>query len=131
VVSFNWLGRRDPINCTSSGKVLLAFLPKQQKNDLAKYGFSNCTQHSYSDPTQLETQLELIRQRGYGYTLEELELGLNAVAAPIFDQNAAVIASICVSGPSYRLSETKIHAVGKLTQQAAQQISEKLGFRGS
>ena len=82
VVSYNWVGKRNPISCTSTGKVLLAYLPQQERKRFLKK-FEPCTDHSIQDMNVLVSQLEEIRHKGYGYTLEELELGLNAVAAPI------------------------------------------------
>lgn len=129
VVSYNWVGRRDPINCTATGKVLLAFSDDPQQQMLERHGFRDCTRYSQISMTSLEPELNQIKAQGYAYTFEELELGLNAVSAPIFNQSSVVIAGLCVSGPSYRLTQERIARVGQTTKVAALQISEKLGFR--
>jgi DNA-binding IclR family transcriptional regulator len=79
----------------------------------------------------LEKQLGNIRKNGYGFTLEELELGLNAVAAPIWSFKGEVVAAICISGPSYRLGKECIPELGELTKQAGLEISRKLGYGNS
>jgi IclR family transcriptional regulator, acetate operon repressor len=72
-----------------------------------------------------------IRQQGYGFTTEELELGLSAVAAPIRSAKNEVIAAVCISGPSYRITKERIPELGELTKKAGLEISEKLGFKKS
>lgn len=126
VVSMNWVGKRSPLSCTSTGKVLLAFLP-----DTKKYlkGLEPCTEHSITDAKQLEQQLGDVRKKGYGFTVEELELGLSAVAAPVWSAKREVIAAVCISGPSYRITEERIPELGELTKRAGLEISEKLGWR--
>jgi IclR family transcriptional regulator, acetate operon repressor len=128
IVSVNWVGRRSPLSCTSTGKVLLAFLPSATKS-LKK--LEACTEYSVTDVKQLEQQLEDIRKYGYGFTTEELELGLNAVAAPIWSAKNEVIAAVCISGPSYRITKERIPELGELTKKAGLEISEKLGFKRS
>ncbi|MBV9281525.1 MAG: IclR family transcriptional regulator, partial [Chloroflexi bacterium] len=76
----------------------------------------------------LHEQLRAIRAEGYGYTVEELEVGLNAVAAPIYATGGAVVASMSVSGPTFRLPVGAIPEHGALVRAAAAEISRRLGF---
>jgi IclR family transcriptional regulator, acetate operon repressor len=126
IVSMNWRGKRNPLSCTSTGKVLLAFLPEAKKY-LKK--LEPCTQHSITSAEEIAEQLEDIRTHGYGFTIEELELGLSAVAAPIWSAKNEVIASVCISGPSYRITREQIPKLGELTKKAGLEISEKLGWQ--
>jgi DNA-binding IclR family transcriptional regulator len=120
ISSFNWVGRRTPLHATSSGKVLLAF----SDEDLRDLPMSRFTEHTVTDPAALAAELTVIRARGWGSTSEELEIGLNAVAAPV----AGTKAAISVSGPSYRLTEDKYPAYGDRLIEAAAAISTALGF---
>ena len=128
VVSYNWVGKRNPVSCTSTGKVLLAFSSETERQRLVKK-FEPCTAHSIQDAQALIKQLEDIRQIGYGYTLEELELGLNAVAAPIFTFSGEVVAALSVSGPSYRVTKERIASLGQKTKEAGLEISQRLGYK--
>ena len=118
--SFNWIGRRTPLHATSSGKVLLAF----SDEDLRDLPMTRFTEHTVTDPARLGQQLTEIRERGWGSTSEELEIGLNAVAAPVPGTKAA----ISVSGPAYRLTEEKFSGHAGRLIAAAAQISAGLGF---
>ncbi|GGK77075.1 IclR family transcriptional regulator [Mangrovihabitans endophyticus] len=117
--SFNWVGRRTPLHATSSGKVLLAFCADRPRDlTLAKF-----TGRTVTDAGRLAEQLDEIRARGWGTTSEELEIGLNAVAAPVLGTRAAISAS----GPSFRLTTDKFPAYGQRLVSGAAQISASLG----
>jgi DNA-binding IclR family transcriptional regulator len=59
---------------------------------------------------------------------EELEVGLNAVAAPVHDANAQVIAALSVSRPSHRMGPAQFVEAAKQTIAAADAISRRLGW---
>lgn len=116
----NWVGQRTPPHATSSGKVLIAFAALAMPQALERY-----TQHTL---TALDEQLDEIREHGYGYTVEELELGLNAVAAPIRGADGAVVAAVSASGPSYRLTQERIPEIGRILAEGADEISQRIGY---
>lgn len=128
VVSVDWLGRRTGVHATSTGKVFLAFLPERLRNEILRTSLTRLTPYTVTDPRELQRQLDVIRGRGFSYTEQELELGLNAVAAPIHGADGSVLATICVSGPVFRLTTERVDDVGALAVDAAQQISRRLGF---
>lgn len=130
LVSVNWLGRHAALHATSSGKVFLAHLPPRVVEEILGTSLERLTPATITDPDRLRAQFETIRANGYGYTLEELEEGLNAVAAPIRGQDGSVMACVSVSGPSYRLTPEDLTIVGARTVQAAAEISRRLGFLG-
>lgn len=68
--------------------------------------------------------------RGWASVTEELEVGLNAVAAPVRKANSQFIAALSVSGPSYRLAVEKFGEVADKTIAAADAISRRLGWIG-
>ena len=127
VVSVNWLGRRNPLHCTSTGKVLLASLPDPEQTRLLAGTLERLTDHTVTDPARLQKQLHKVREVGYAVTEEELELGLNAVAAPVRSFGGHVVAALSVAGPSYRLTQAHLSEIVARTQDAARQLSEQLG----
>ena len=66
--------------------------------------------------------------RGFAYTLEELEVGLNAVAAPVRESTGRVRGAVSVSGPSFRLTRARIPEYGRLVRAAGVEISRRMGF---
>ncbi|MEV4109180.1 IclR family transcriptional regulator [Nonomuraea sp. NPDC049695] len=117
----NWVGQRTPSHATSSGKVLLAFGALRLPAELARY-----TPRTITSPDGLG--LEEIRERGWAATVEELEVGLNAVAAPIRGSDGSVVAAVSASGPSYRLTPDRLPEVGGLLAEAAREISQRIGY---
>lgn len=131
VVTINWLGRRYPVHCTASGKAILAFLREAERHRLLARPLQRVTAHTIIDPGQLEAQLRLIREAGVARTHEELELGLDAIAAPVFDSDGAVVAALDVSGPSYRLRADGRSDLDRMVVEGAADLSRRLGFRAA
>jgi DNA-binding IclR family transcriptional regulator len=128
VTTMNWVGQRTPMHATSAGKVFLAHLtPAELDRNLAE-GLERFTEHTIVAATALKEQLETVRHQGYAHTLEEHEIGLAAVAAPIRALDGDVIAALTVSGPKYRINEHTIPEVAPHVMSAAAEISERNGY---
>jgi DNA-binding IclR family transcriptional regulator len=127
----NWVGELTPLHATSSGKVLLAFMSADARRDLiTEAGLQRFTEHTITSPEKLEAQLRDVTRDGYVVTLEELEEGLNAVAAPIRDHIGGVIAALSVSGPAYRLTEERVREIAPTVIAAADEVSRRMGYQG-
>ena len=57
---------------------------------------------------------------------DELDVGLTAVAAPVRDAHGDVVASVSVSGPSFRFDEARIAEVVPLVRAATAEVSGRL-----
>jgi DNA-binding IclR family transcriptional regulator len=128
VRNVGWIGREMPIHAVSGGKVMMAHLPDQRVDHILARGLARYTERTVTDPGNLRQELERIRQVGYGTAEEELEIGLSAVAAPIWNHEGHVVAIISVSGPSFRLPQERLMELGTVTKQAADTISGKMGY---
>jgi DNA-binding IclR family transcriptional regulator len=130
VASTNWVGRRTPLHCCSSGKVFLAHMSEAERQRVLERPLEAVTRHTVTDPERLRRQLKEIRVRGYATIQDELEEGLNAVAAPIRQSNGEVAAALSVSGPSFRVRSIDLPRLGRLTIDAAGAVSWRLGHTG-
>lgn len=128
VVTVNWLGRRYPVHCTASGKAFLAFGPATLRDRLVARPLERVTSKTVTDTRQLERELDAARRSGIARTHEELEMGLDAVAAPVFGADGQIVAALDVSGPSFRLRGRD--DLERLTADAAAELSSRLGYRG-
>ncbi|MFM9628076.1 MULTISPECIES: IclR family transcriptional regulator [Streptomyces] len=128
VTAQNWLGRRTPLHATSSGKVLLAHMPPTLREGLLARPLPRFTVRTITGASVLRAELEAVVEQGYGLTIEELELGLAAVAAPIRAHDGKVIASISVSGPVYRLNTDRLPELAKRTVAAGAELSRRMGY---
>lgn len=120
----DWTGRAPPLHATANGKVLLAFGDRRLPRELVRL-----TRKTVVDRGELRAELDRVRREGFAVAQEELELGLNAVAAPVFDCFGACLAAVSVSGPAYRLSERRLADAGDLCVATANEVSVKLGYR--
>jgi DNA-binding IclR family transcriptional regulator len=127
VTARNWIGQRTPLHATSSGKVLLAWSADEE---LALDELTVFTPNTRTDPAKLSDELVAVRERGWAYTVEELEVGLNAVAAPIRAADGEVIAALSVSGPAYRVEPTRYSALAETIVSGADEISFRIGYLG-
>ena len=119
----NWVGRTAPLHCTANGKVLLAFGAAQ----LPAGQLERLTPHTVVDSAALEIELAAVRARGYATTLEELEPGLVAVAAPVFDPGSGeAVAALSISGPTIRLTPTRLDELGALLIAHAAELTTRL-----
>jgi DNA-binding IclR family transcriptional regulator len=123
-----WVGQSCPAHATSSGKVLLAGLEPADVRNRLPATLESFTANTVVRIADLERELADARERGWAKVVEELEIGLNAVSAPVYDSGSNVVAALSVSGPAYRFGEDRFSEVAKKTTAAAEVISRRLGW---
>ncbi|MEM9564103.1 MAG: IclR family transcriptional regulator [Actinomycetota bacterium] len=133
---FTRLGRRNHAHCTSSGKVLLAHLPRLERERLLDdWELPAMTGQTITDPEALRRELSAVRRQGYAENREESEPGIVSVAAPIHDDRRRVVASLSIAGPSERMDPNRrayAHAVMALAVTVSRQMGwEPDGSAGS
>jgi DNA-binding IclR family transcriptional regulator len=96
------IGERLPLEKGAPGRVILAF--------------SGAKGEPY----------EAIRERGYHISMGEREAEVSSVAAPVFGLNWRLLGSMCISGPSSRLTKAKLEKYAKVVIRAANQLSYAL-----
>lgn len=126
----NWIGSRTPLHATASGKVLLAWTSPDKLGALLAHRLQRYTEHTITSKVALRTGLATVRARGWSGTCDELEIGLNALAAPIRDGSGQVVAAVGVSGPSYRLTAASFDDVASALVAGAGEISTRIGYVG-
>jgi DNA-binding IclR family transcriptional regulator len=110
--------------------VLLAYHSQEMKLLILDVPLTAYTDKTITDLEILDAELDKIKACGYATGLQELEIGLNAVAAPVRDHSGEVIAAVSVTGPPSRLSKQRINREVALKVIAcADQISLALGYR--
>jgi DNA-binding IclR family transcriptional regulator len=128
-LSVDWTGHHTPLHATAAGKLFLVDMPEDQRLRILDGRLERFAENTIVEPPMLEATLREIGAQGYSYTVEELEAGLNAVGASIRDVEGAVVGTVSVSGPAFRLPPDDIPTVGELVKDAAAEISRCLGFR--
>jgi DNA-binding IclR family transcriptional regulator len=125
--SHNWVGQHIPLHATSNGKVLLSGLSSDQL-DQRLPRLPSYTSETVTSKAKLRRELAEVREQGYAVAVDELEVGLTAIAAPIRNAHGDVIASLSVSGPTFRLGEARVKELVPVVQDAADEVSRRLGY---
>jgi DNA-binding IclR family transcriptional regulator len=128
IAARTWVGRSCPTHATSTGKVLLAGLDADEVRNRLGTTLEGFTETTIVTIDALQAELAAARRVGWACAREELEIGLNAVAAPVYDGNGRITAALSVSGPAYRLNASHFDEVAKKTIAAADSISRQLGW---
>jgi DNA-binding IclR family transcriptional regulator len=127
VQSHNWVGQHIPLHATSNGKVLLSELSEAELKE-AVPSLPRVTDRTVTSRSKLRAELAEVREAGYAVAIDELEVGLTAAAAPIRSAHGDIIASMSLSGPTYRLDEEKLAIVVPQLVAAATEVSHRLGW---
>ena len=126
----NWVGQRIPLHATANGKILLSGLDDGAVSRQAGRSLRSYTPATIDTMRTLLSEVADVRVQGHAVAIDELEVGLTAVAAPLHNTHGDVIASLSVSGPTFRLTPERVHAVVAATTEAAADVSRRLGWRG-
>jgi len=102
------IGTAKPIHCTSSGKAILAELPREEVDAIVdEHGLSSISGNTITDPAELHRSLERIRERGYALNIGEADIaGYNSVGVAITPPESEVVGAISVGGAAHRLSRS-------------------------
>ncbi len=91
------LGARLPAHATSTGRVLLAALPKVQFNTwLRDRPLARFTAHTTVDPRAFRTLIERVRTQDFCEADQAHELGIHALAVPLRDMRGRTVAALNV-----------------------------------
>lgn len=122
-----WVGRRMYVHSTSVGKVLVAWLPRQVLEAIARqHGLKKRTPKTITTMSRLLADLEEVKQQGLAVDDEENSLGARCMAAPIVDAEGSVIAALGMSGTLTQMSEANMPRVTEALKDAARRISRQL-----
>lgn len=130
VTTQNWVGRRTPLHATSAGKVLLAHMDEAERRPILRRRLTRFTPDTITEVAALRTELTRVVDEGHARSFEEFEVGLHAVAVPVWAYSGGVVAALSASGPAYRLPRRRARAVVPDLREAAGELSAHLGYVG-
>lgn len=124
----SWLGQRVPTHASSTGKALTAWLTPPERAAARSATLKKVAPHTITNVRDLEAELARTRERGYSLAVEELEVGLVGIGAPVRDSQGTVVAAVAVSGPAFRITEDRYDQIGKEVMAAARELSGRGDF---
>ena len=125
---FTETGRRVPVHATSSGKVLLAHTPRERREAFLAHPLAALTPHTVVDPGRLRDELTTVRARGWAEAINEREIGVASLAAPVRGADGAVVASISIGAPVIRFRAIPRRRLARMVTEAGEAVSRRLGW---
>jgi IclR family transcriptional regulator, KDG regulon repressor len=126
---FNRVGGRNSAHTTSTGKVLLAFLPQEEQARLVdSMRLTRKTPYTITSQTQFIEELGRVRRQGFAENRFESEPEMLSVAAPIRDRTGRVVAAVSIASAVPDTRPDLRHLVPPLLESASR-ISHNLGFK--
>jgi DNA-binding IclR family transcriptional regulator len=112
-----------PVHATASGKLWLASLPlAEAKRVVAGMRLQALGPRTITSRARLLEELVTVRRQGYAVVDEELVEGGRAAAAPIAC-GTRLVGTVAVSGPTFRVSVTRLHELAPRMQRAASELA--------
>jgi DNA-binding IclR family transcriptional regulator len=121
-------GSELPFHASAQGRVLLAYAPRPFQQRILSAPLAALTDKTLVDRPALEAELARVVRDGYASAPEEAMLGINAVAAPVFDRDDATVAAIALVGSIQFLPAVPQTATIAALKECCAQISLRLGF---
>ncbi|MBT2549015.1 IclR family transcriptional regulator [Arthrobacter sp. ISL-65] len=123
-------GHLGALHTTSVGKALVAFAEDEDRERLLEeLPLEPLTSLSITGRDAFRAEIEKVRRQGYAVMDEENELGMRAVAVPVFNSQGIAFASLATAVPVFRLSMEQLVALVPLLQAAAVELSARLPQR--
>jgi DNA-binding IclR family transcriptional regulator len=123
-----WLGERNPIQASASGRALLStYTPESRRSLYRKIRFEKYTPRTLTAVEEIEAAILAGAEKGYHLSVAEVVDDLIAIAAPL-RLNDRVLA-LLVAGPMSRCAE-RAESIGALLRDTAVRCSSEVGASG-
>ena len=122
-------GHNFPLHTAAPGKAIIAYLSDaEQKRIIDHITYSRFTERTIISKRQFTENLKEVRIQGYAIDYAEEIEGLHCIACPILNHKSAPIASIWITGPSYRMPPASFDKLGKTVAEYALAVSRRFGY---
>lgn len=120
-------GQRGPLHCTSSGRIFLASMSKENlEHFYASSPWTRFTLNTVCEARLLRPIIEHTRRQGYAITGAEFTVGVVGGAVPVFSPQGALLGCLNVFAPTARLSESDVLDLMPLLKHTSYKITEAL-----
>lgn len=120
-----------PFHCSAQGKAALAHSSPEFQARVLRAKLEVFTPHTIISPAVLAADLERVRALGWATAANQTSVGLNTLAAPIFDSHGTVCGAVGVVDMIQFIPEVPSEDQCVRTLAAARRVSKALGYKGS
>ena len=118
-------------HASAQGKVATAFSSPEFQARVLRNKLELFTPHTITTPSLLLEEFARIRKQGWATAPNQIALGLNTLACPVFDASGRVCGAVGIVDMVQQIDETPSELHIRQTRLAAQRTSERLGFEGT
>lgn len=122
-------GNRPPSHCSSQGRIALAFADEAARQRVLGRKLTAFTRHSITDRQVIEKRLSVIRERFFEDAMDEVQLGINALSAPVFRDGEQFVGIIGIVGTSAQIGAPPSRSLIHTLHQVAAALSAELNCR--
>ena len=119
------LGRR-PMHACSCSKAIAAFAENAFQEEILSGQMRAYTQHTKVTEAALRQEFADILARGYAECVEEIEIGVSSVAAPIQIRNMGAVFSVGAIGSIRKFTESHRMKVGRELKKLSNKIASAI-----
>ena len=120
-----------PMHACSCSKVIAAFADDTFRQDILSGPMRSFTEYTRCDPQRLSREFDQILSSGYAECVQEIELGVSSVAAPVQIGSVGALYSIGATGPVRRFTKDRRAQIGEQLCQMAQKMGHSLQVAGA
>ena len=120
-----------PMHACSCSKVIAAFADDTFRQDILSGPMRSFTEYTRCDPQRLSREFDHILSSGYAECVQEIELGVSSVAAPVQIGSVGALYSIGATGPVRRFTKDRRAQIGEQLCQMAQKMGHSLQVAGA
>jgi DNA-binding IclR family transcriptional regulator len=113
---------------SAQGKIAMAFGPRWLLENIARTKLKRHTDHTCTDAELLRLEVAKVARNGWAVAPEEALMGINALAAPVFDAADELAGTITIVGSIQHLPATPPADVIAAVTDAAASVSARLGY---
>lgn len=118
------------LHATAQGKVALAYCGNTLMSQLRRRALTALTPHTITDIEQLEKQCRTVLECGYASSPNEDTIGINALAAPIFNGTSSLVGTLAIVGSIQHVTTPLPPAQIDALLRTVHRISWALGYKG-
>jgi len=118
-----------PLNCGGAPKLLLAYQPEEEIERLLSEPMEQLSEKSITSKKELRKRLALIRERGWECAVDDVALGLTALAVPVLDRDGKPVCAVSIAGLTPQLVKNGKPVHLERLQEVASRIRGQLGYR--
>jgi DNA-binding IclR family transcriptional regulator len=125
ITAASWLGRSWPLYGTATGLLSMAAMDDAELAAQLSAPPAAFTEATVTDPEAIRARLPRVREQRWAASIDELEIGLTSVAAPV--NRTGIDAYVALSGPTFRFDAERIELAAASVQSAAAAVAAALG----